>query len=102
MEKESQQLMVNRMVQLEPVHRSFCPRMKDSAYPLLLHKNHTATLVKITVDTGDSGIVDLVLDETSRRGQLAVRNDSRLEQKFCVDAVEILCVDKGKRRVFFN
>lgn len=94
--------MVNRMVQLEPVHRSFCPPTKDSAYPLLSHKNHTTTLVKMTVDTGDSGIVDLVLDETSRRGQLAVQNDSRLEQKFCIDAVEILCVDKGKRRVFFN
>lgn len=102
MEKQSQQMMVNRIVQLEPVHRSFCPPTKDSAYPLLLHNNHTTTLIKMTADTEDSGVVDLVLDETSRRGHFAVRNDSRLDQKFCIDAVEILCVDKGKKRVLFN
>lgn len=93
------QVKVNRLFQLEPVHKGFCPPERDSECPLVLCKDKAS--MKITTHTACLGSVELLLDETSGSGRFTARDDSALDQGFCVDAVEVLSVEKIRKPILF-
>lgn len=93
------QMMVDRLFQLEPVYRGFCPLERDSEDLPMNHNDKIS--MSIAMHTESLGRVELLLDEAGS-GRFTVSHESMSEQSFCIDAVEILSVSKGRKSIIFR
>ncbi|KAI9930696.1 hypothetical protein MW887_011451 [Aspergillus wentii] len=103
---ETPRMIVSRIFQLKPVHRSFRPLsgycFDVKTTPPLLENDPVSIKMTIPMGEKDPDTVDLVLDETSRSGELIMGKSPKIREYFRIDAVEVLRVDKENKPVKFH